>query len=99
MAQENLNRELVDFETAHVAIGFVRGYVLSVSGETPRPMEVKLEPAPFDERPEWWRIEVAGYSPDLGPEVKTPYRVQFGFDNVKGSKGIELIGKTKSKRL
>jgi hypothetical protein len=99
MTQDNLKRELVDFETAHVAIGTVKGFILTVSGETPRPMEVKLEPVPFDERPEWWKIEVAGYSPDFGPEVVTPYQAHFGFDSVQGTKGIELIGKTKTERL
>ena len=96
----NAIRERVDFENARVAIQTVSGSRLIVSGTTPNPMDVRLEPVPQIPETEWWGIEVVGYHDGTGEDVMTPYEVSLEFESLpSGAKGIEVIGATKTERV
>jgi hypothetical protein len=97
---DDTHREIVDFETANVAIGFVRGYVLTVAGTTRTPMRVVLQEAPAISEYPWWVIEVVGYHDGSGIDVMTPYAARFEFDSVPaGKRGIELRGANEIRHL
>ena len=98
---DDQTRELVDWERTHISIGFAGGYVLSVSGTTPIPMQVRLEPMISIPEPEWWQIEVVGYyRASGGSDVEPPFTARLGYDSLPpGCKGIELIGATRREKL
>jgi hypothetical protein len=95
-------RELIDFETVHVAIGTVSDAFLTVSGQTPWPMTVELEPdqAPSIPEPEWIRWEVVGYHyGDHRPEA-TPFAVTRTLPALPpGARGIEIVGKHRTEKV
>ena len=92
---------LLDFE--HIAIrtleSFPPQHVLVVSGTKPFVnMEVTLEPLVFIRQPEYWGIEVVGRLPGVGLPALAPYQVSIPLAGITGTKGIEVIGATRTER-
>lgn len=91
----------IDFEDAQVNGGFVNGtYFLTVSGEKPYlNMEVRLSPVIYVKRPEYWQIEVLGILPGFGLPAFGRYSETIPLDGIIGTKGIEVVGATVSRRI
>jgi hypothetical protein len=63
-------------------------------------MEVQLVPLVFVQQPEFWGIEVVGRLPGgIGLPALTPYDVSIPLSGIIGTKGIEVIGASRSKRI
>jgi hypothetical protein len=92
---------LIDFETAEVRPGFVTGtFILVVSGTKPYAnMTVELRPLIYIRRPAYWGIEVVGCLPGFGLPALAPYTVALPLDGVTGTRGVEVLGATRSRRL
>jgi hypothetical protein len=99
--REGLIRELVDFEDAYLLMDFEPPNPSLIVGGTLRyPMEVELEPRATDGQPEYQPIEVVGYREEAVIEVETPFSVQRSLKDLPmGSKGLEVIGATRSEKL
>ena len=95
------HHELVDFNEARVVPGVANGtYILIVSGETPHiNMNVRLVPYIYIGQPEYWGIEVIATSdePPAGPPGR--FYAHIPLDGIVGTKGVEVIGETKSIQL
>jgi hypothetical protein len=91
---------LIDFTSAEVHPGFLPDtWILVVSGKKPYAnMTVRLSPLIYVRRPEFWEIEVIGSLPGIGLPMTAPYTVSLQLD-VLGTKGIEVVGATKRKRI
>jgi hypothetical protein len=92
---------LINFTRAEVRPGFVTGtWILIVSGTKPYVnMTVRLSPLIYIRRPEFWGIEVIGSLPGIGLPATAPYTVALPLDGILGTKGIEVIGATKKKKI
>jgi hypothetical protein len=92
---------LIDFETAEVRPGFVTGtFILVVSGTKPYAnMTVELRPLIYIRRPAYWGIEVVGCLPGFGLPALAPYTVALPLDGVTGTRGVEVLGATRSRRI
>ena len=93
---------LIDFEQAKVHPGIVSGsYILVVQGTKPcLNMKVELVPLVYVKQPEYWGIEVVGCVPNgICLPALAPYTVSIPLDGIKGSKGIEVIGATRSEKI
>ena len=92
---------LINFTRAEVRPGFVSGtWILIVSGTKPyMNMTVRLSPLIYIRRPEYWGIEVIGSLPGIGLPATAPYTVALPLDGILGTKGIEVIGATKKKKI
>jgi hypothetical protein len=54
-------------------------------------------PLIYIQQPEYWGIEVVGCLPGIGlPEA--PYTISIPLDGITGTKGIEVIGATRSEK-
>jgi hypothetical protein len=94
------SRERLDWGKANVIAEFAGGFRLVVSGETPVPMEVKLEPEPPGVAEwEYWPIELVGDRPENAAEVITPFDVSIELTGTVGSEGVELIGATMNEKF
>lgn len=93
--------QLIDFTTAKVVPGFVSGtYFLIVSGTKPYlNMEVHLTPLIYIRQPEYWGIEVIGILHGIGLPATAPYSVHISLTGITGTKGIEVIGARKRKKI
>lgn len=94
----------LDFRRAAVGKGTAEGsLVLTVSGDKPREARggaaVKLEPLTYTEQPEYWKIEVLWDSADATVPMVTPFTVSIPVDQIRGSKGIEVVGQTKRQKI
>jgi len=89
---------LIDFEKAEIRPGFVsKTWILIVSGTKPYVnMEVKLQARLYIRRPEYWGIEVMGCLHGIALPATAPYSVSMQLNAVTGTKGIEVIGATRS---
>src|ERR1700733_3655513 len=90
---------LIPFSKAVVVPGFLpKTFMLIVSG-TIRGMavQVALQPLIYIKQPEYWGIEVVGWS--LGGGIVMPYSVSLDISHLLGTKGIEVIGATKLKKI
>lgn len=81
---------LIDFETTDIQ--------LAVTGTTPnRDAKVELSPRQYVTQPEYWGIEVVetyhGMLPSIGH-----YSVSISLEGIVGTKGIEVIGATRSEK-
>jgi hypothetical protein len=92
----------IDFSRAYVRTvdtGTFERYLV-VSGYKPTSnMEVELSPLVYIRQPEYWEIEVQGCQRGLGLPVLTPYTVALRIDGTIGTKGIEVVGATRSQRI
>ena len=93
---------LIDFDKADVFPGIVSGsYILVVKGTKPYlNMQVNLVPLVYIRQPEYWGIEVTGcLSGGIGLPATEPYTAIFALNGTIGTKGIEVIGATRSEKI
>lgn len=93
---------LIDFREAEVRPGIVNGtYILIVRGTKPYlNMEVTLIPLVYVRQPEYWGIEVTGCLPGgIGLPATEPYTATLALNGIIGTKGIEVIGATRSEEI
>lgn len=97
------SRRLLDFERAQILTleSFPPQFVLRVTGTKPfLNMEVQLEPLVFIQQPEFWGIEVVGSLPGgIGLPALGPYDVSIPLSGITGTRGIEVIGASRTKRI
>jgi hypothetical protein len=91
---------LIEFSDIEIRPGIINGsYFLVVSGTKPYAnMDVKLMPFVYIQQPEYWGIEVVGCLAGFGLPTETQYTVSISLDGTRGTKGIEIIGATGSKK-
>ena len=91
----------LNFTKAEVRPGIVNNtFFLIVSGTKPcLNMQVRLSPLIYIKKPEYWGIEVIGTLSGLCLPAIAPYHVFIPLDGIIGTKGIEVIGATKSKKI
>jgi len=93
---------LIDFEEVDVVTLeiFPPQHVLIVSGTKPYlNMEVSLRPRTYTQQPEYWGIEVVGCLSGFGLPALAPYAVSIRLAGFMGTKGIEVIGATRSEKI
>ena len=92
---------LINFTRAEVRPGFLpKTWILIVSGTKPYVnMTVRLSPLIYIRRPEFWEIEVIGSLPGIGLPMTAPYTVALPLDGITGTKGVEVVGASKRKRI
>jgi hypothetical protein len=94
---------LIDFERTEIVTleSFPPQFVLRVAGTKPfLNMEVELVPLVFIQQPEYWGIEVVGrLRSGIGLPVVTPYDVSIPLMGITGTRGVEVIGATRSERI
>jgi hypothetical protein len=77
-----------------------RDRFLVVSGVKPfSSMEVVLSPVTYIRQPEYWEVDVLGCVREIGMPVLTPYTVSLRLGSTIGTKGIEVVGATRSVRI
>lgn len=76
-------------------------YVLVVRGTKPYlNMRVELNPLTYIQQPEYWGIEVVGrLRGGIGLPVQTPYTASIPLVGITGTRGIEVIGATRSEKI
>lgn len=94
----------LDFRKAAVAPGETPGsLVLTVSGDKPRDAQsgatVKLQPMVYKTQPEYWKIEVLWDPENANVPIVTPFKVSIPLEGIRGTKGIEVVGQTKSQKI
>ncbi len=93
---------LLDFDSVEIVTleSFPPQYVLIVSGTKPyRNMQVTLEPYVYVRRPEYWGIAVVGRIPGgVGLPALAPYEATLRLTGIIGTRGIEVIGASRSER-
>jgi hypothetical protein len=73
---------------------------LVVSGFKPSSsMEVVLSPVTYIRQPEYWQIDVLGCVRTIGMPVLTPYTASLRLGGTIGTKGIEVVGASRSLRI
>ena len=93
---------LLDFDAVEIQTlrSFPPKHVLVVHGTKPfLNMDVELVPLVFVQQPEYWGVEVIGRLGELGLPAVAPYTVSLSLAGVVGTKGIEVIGATHSRRI
>src|SRR5579871_4329390 len=94
----------LDFRKAVVAPGETPiCMVLTVSGDKPRDApggaKVKLEPLKYEAQPEYWKVEVLWDPANASVPFVTPFKVSIPLDGIRGIKGIEVVGQTRSQKI
>ena len=93
---------VIDFDSARVVTrpADPPRHVLVVRGDKPFfDMAVSLSPLVYVRQPEYWGIEVVGCLSELGLPVVTPYVVTLELTGTIGTRGIEVIGASRSERI
>ena len=92
---------LINFTKARIVPGIVnRTWILIVEGTKPcLNMTVRLIPLIYVKQPEYWGIEVTGTVPGFCLPATAPYSVSLPLDGIIGTKGIEVIGAKKKKKI
>ncbi len=93
--------KLIDFEKVEIVPGIVSGtYFLVVSGTKPCcNMEVWLTPLIYIDCPEYWGIEIVACLPGgICLPTIAPFTATIPLAGVTGSKGIEVLGASKSEK-
>ena len=62
-------------------------------------MRVELVPVVYIQQPEYWQIEVVGSLPGLGLPALAPYAVHLPLAGIVGTRGIEVVGATRTERF
>lgn len=63
-------------------------------------MEVDLIPLVYIRQPEYWGIEVTGCLPaGIGLPTTAPYIASLPLNGIIGTRGIEVIGATRSEKI
>jgi hypothetical protein len=94
---ERCTGELIDWTSAIMEPMVAGGFIFIVSGESPVPVEVCLDPEPIGVVEEDYRkVAVRGTVTEVQAQVVTPWRVETtASEEFNGRIGFELIGKTK----
>lgn len=94
---------IIDFDRVELVTqeSFPPQYVLVVSGTKPYlNMRVELLPRIYIRQPEYWGIEVVGSLPGgIGLTAVAPYTVSLRLAGVTGTRGVEVIGATRSEKI
>ncbi|WP_084718285.1 hypothetical protein [Sphingomonas sanxanigenens] len=93
---------VIDYENAEIVAGFVNDtFFLVVSGHAPcLNMDVTLSPLIYVTCPDYWGIEVVGtLKGGFCLTAIRPYTVSIPLAGITGSKGVELIGRSKSEQF
>lgn len=94
---------LIDFDEVEIRTlrSFPPQHVLVVSGQKPyMNMSVTLEPLTYIRQPEYWGIEVVGRLPGgIGLPAIAPYQVSLPLAGITGTKGIEVVGASRSEQV
>src|SRR5215212_11763681 len=93
--------KLITFDYAKVISGIVPGkFILLVAGNKPYVnMNVVLSPLIYIRKPDYWGIEAVGSLSGPGLPAVTPYIATIPLDGIIGTKGIEVIGSNKRKKI
>jgi hypothetical protein len=94
----------LDFRKAVVSPGEQPGtLVVTVTGDTPRSSlrgaAVKLKPLTYDSQPEYWKFEVLWDATNATVPIVTPFTVSLAVDQFRGTKGIEVVGQSRSQKI
>lgn len=74
--------------------------MLVVAGQKPfANMQVSLNPLRYVQKPEYWGIEVVGCMPAIGQPAIVPYVVELSLSGYIGTRGIEVIGASRTERI
>ena len=93
---------LIDFEqTSLITLRvFPPRHLVTVRGTKPwSNMTVDLVPRQYIRRPEYYGIEVVGCLRGIGLPVLSPYSVTLELEGMVGTRGIEIIGATRSETI
>jgi hypothetical protein len=92
---------LINFTRARIVPGIVpKTWILIVEGTKPcLNMTVALSPLIYVRQPEYWGIEVIGTVPGFCLPAVSPYTVSLPLNGIIGTKGIEVIGASKRKKI
>ena len=71
----------------------------SAASSRPATWKCELSPVIYIRQPEYWEIEVQGCQRGLGLPVLTPYTVALRLGGTIGTKGVEVVGATRSQRI
>lgn len=90
----------IDFDEMEIRAGVVNDtWILIVGGTKPWiNMKVDLVPLIYIQQPEYWGIEVVGCLQGIGLPAVAPYTASIPLDSITGTKGIEVIGATRSEK-
>lgn len=90
----------IDFAEVEIRSGIVKDTWILIVGGTKRwmNMDVRLVPFVYIQQPEYWLIEVVGCLHGAGLPTEAPYKVSIPLDGITGTKGIEVIGATRSEQ-
>lgn len=96
--------EAADFDTAVVERDAESGVpTLTVTGTAPSGGELslgaRLLPVSSKTEAEYARVEVQLDREDAIFQAETPFRVSLPVDGIRGSKGVEVVGRTGSVKL
>jgi hypothetical protein len=91
----------INFKVAKVVPGIVpKTWFLIVEGTKPfLNMHVRLSPLIYTHRPDYWGIEVIGTLSGIGLPIAAPYHVFISLQGIIGTKGVEVIGATITKKI
>jgi hypothetical protein len=91
----------IDFENVRIVPGIVPDtWFAVVSGTKPWiTMDVDLVPLIYIEQPEYWGIEVIGCNSGIGLPTEAPYSETISLGGIRGTKGVEIMGATRSERF
>lgn len=92
---------VIDFENVQIRPGIVKDtWIVIVNGTKPCiNMSVELVPLVYIDQPEYWGIEVVACLPGgICLTATAPYTISRPLDGVRGTKGIKIIGATKSEK-
>jgi hypothetical protein len=95
---------LVDFESAEIHPGEKpASTMLTVTGNTPAcsvaGCPVKLAARTYFAQPEFWGIEVMWDRADAIFQTLCPFKVSIPLEGIRGTKGIEVVGRTRSEQI
>lgn len=94
---------IIDFDKVDLITqeSFPPQYVVVVSGTKPYlNMRVELMPRIYIQQPEYWGIEVVGCLPGgVGLPALAPYTVSLRLAGVTGTRGVEVIGATRTEKI
>ena len=92
---------LIDFKKAEVVPGILPNtYFLIVTGVKPWvTMHVQLIARIYVVQPDYWGIEVVGCQSGIGLPAEAPYAVAINISHVRGKKGIEVVGASRTQQI